>query len=59
MGLEQVPSTASLARIFGEAGVARLEPKKKPRSALAAVRLSGPECVLATRRDRVRVEWRA
>lgn len=33
MGLDQVPSTASLARIFGEAGVARLEPKKKPRSA--------------------------
>jgi putative transposase len=33
MGLEPVPSTASLARIFREAGVARLEPKKKPRSA--------------------------
>jgi putative transposase len=33
MGLGQVPSTASLARIFREAGVARLEPKKKPRSA--------------------------
>ncbi len=33
MGLHQVPSTASLARIFREAGVARLEPKKKPRSA--------------------------
>ncbi len=33
MGLEQAPSTASLARIFREAGVARLEPKKKPRSA--------------------------
>jgi putative transposase len=29
MGLEQVPSMASLARIFREAGVARLEPKKK------------------------------
>jgi len=28
-----VPSIASLARIFREAGVARLEPKKKPRSA--------------------------
>lgn len=28
-----VPSVASLARIFREAGVARLEPKKKPRSA--------------------------
>lgn len=33
MGLEQVPSTASLARIFREAGVARLEPRKKPHSA--------------------------
>jgi transposase InsO family protein len=28
-----VPSVAALARIFREAGVARLEPKKKPRSA--------------------------
>ena len=33
MDLPLVPSTASLARIFREAGVARLEPKKKPRSA--------------------------
>lgn len=33
MGLDPVPSFASLARIFREAGVARLEPKKKPRSA--------------------------
>ena len=33
MGLSQVPSTASLARIFRQAGVARVEPKKKPRSA--------------------------
>jgi transposase InsO family protein len=33
MGLDPVPSTASLARIFRQAGVARLEPKKKPRSA--------------------------
>jgi transposase InsO family protein len=33
MGLDQVPSTASLARIFREAGVPRLAPKKKPRSA--------------------------
>ena len=33
MGLDPVPSTASLARIFREAGVARLEPKKKPRAA--------------------------
>jgi putative transposase len=33
MGLGSVPSTASLARIFRETGVARLEPRKKPRSA--------------------------
>ena len=33
MGLDLVPSTASLARIFRQAGVARAEPKKKPRSA--------------------------
>jgi putative transposase len=33
MGLDPVPSIASLARIFREAGVARLEPRKKPRSA--------------------------
>jgi transposase InsO family protein len=33
MGLEPVPSTASLARIFREAGVARLEPRKRPRAA--------------------------
>jgi putative transposase len=33
IGLPEVPSTASLARIFGQTGVARLEPKKKPRSA--------------------------
>jgi hypothetical protein len=33
MGLPVVPSTAALARIFREAGVARLEPKKKPRAA--------------------------
>ncbi|WP_445900733.1 DDE-type integrase/transposase/recombinase [Gordonia westfalica] len=33
MGLTQVPSTASLARIFRQAGVARREPRKKPRSA--------------------------
>jgi putative transposase len=33
MGLDAVPSIASLARIFRQAGVARAEPKKKPRSA--------------------------
>jgi len=33
MGFEVVPSVASLARIFRQAGVARFEPKKKPRSA--------------------------
>ena len=33
LGMDPVPSTASLARIFREAGVAKVEPKKKPRSA--------------------------
>lgn len=32
LGLTPVPSTASLARIFRDAGVARVEPRKKPRS---------------------------
>jgi transposase InsO family protein len=33
MGLDPVPAVASLARIFRQAGVARVEPKKRPRSA--------------------------
>jgi len=33
MGIKDPPSVASLARIFRQAGVARLEPKKKPRAA--------------------------
>ena len=33
MGLESVPSVASLARIFRAAGVARVEPRKRPRAA--------------------------
>lgn len=33
MGLDDVPSTAALARIFREVGVARTEPRKRPRSA--------------------------
>lgn len=32
LGLDPAPSTASLARIFRDAGVARAEPKKKPRA---------------------------
>ena len=32
MGLDPVPSVASLARIFRQAGVARVEPRKKPRA---------------------------
>jgi putative transposase len=32
LGMVPVPSTASLARIFRNAGVARVEPKKKPRA---------------------------
>ena len=33
LGLSPVPSTASLSRIFRDAGVAKVEPKKRPRSA--------------------------
>ena len=33
LGIEPVPSTASLSRIFRTAGVARFEPSKKPRAA--------------------------
>jgi putative transposase len=33
LGMTPVPSVASLVRIFRETGVARLEPRKKPRSA--------------------------
>ena len=33
LGMTPVPSVATLARIFREKGVARLEPKKRPRSA--------------------------
>jgi hypothetical protein len=32
LGMEPVPSTASLSRIFRDAGVAKTEPRKKPRS---------------------------
>ena len=32
LGMDPVPSVASLARIFRDAQVARLEPKKKPRA---------------------------
>jgi putative transposase len=33
LGMTPVPSVSSLARIFRDAGVARLEPRKKPRAA--------------------------
>ena len=33
LGMAPVPSVASLARIFRDAGVARVEPRKKPRAA--------------------------
>lgn len=55
MGLTCVPSTASPARVFRDAGVARCEPKKKPRSAWrrfvdpapnACLQLDGTEYVL-------------
>ena len=54
MGLEPVPSVASLARIFRESGVARLEPRKKPRAAYRRFVYPAPNCLLAAGRDRVR-----
>jgi putative transposase len=55
LGLTPVPSTASLSRIFRDAGVARVEPRKKPRASFrrsvspapnACWQLDGTECVL-------------
>jgi transposase InsO family protein len=55
LGMTPVPSTASLSRIFREAGVARLEPRKKPRASFrrfvypapnACWQLDGTEYVL-------------
>lgn len=55
LGLVPVPSTASLSRIFRDAGVARVEPRKKPRASFrrfvypapnACWQLDGTEYVL-------------
>jgi transposase InsO family protein len=55
LGMTPVPSTASLARIFRDAGVARVEPRKKPRASFrrfvypapnACWQLDGTEYVL-------------
>ena len=55
LGMTPVPSTASLSRIFREAGVARVEPRKKPRASFrrfvypapnACWQLDGTEYVL-------------
>ena len=55
LGMEPVPAVSSLARIFRDAGVARLEPKKKPRASFrrfvypapnACWQLDGTEYVL-------------
>ncbi|MHB1173139.1 MAG: integrase core domain-containing protein [Lacisediminihabitans sp.] len=55
LGMTPVPSTASLARIFRDAGVARAEPRKKPRASFrrfvypapnACWQLDGTEYVL-------------
>jgi putative transposase len=55
LGMEPVPAVSSLARIFREAGVARVEPKKKPRASFrrfvypapnACWQLDGTEYVL-------------
>jgi putative transposase len=55
LGMEPVPAVSSLARIFRDAGVARLEPRKKPRASFrrfvypapnACWQLDGTEYVL-------------
>jgi putative transposase len=55
LGMRPVPSTASLSRIFRDAGVARVEPRKKPRASFrrfvypapnACWQLDGTEYVL-------------
>lgn len=55
LGLSPVPSTASLSRIFRDSGVARVEPRKKPRASFrrfvypapnACWQLDGTEYVL-------------
>jgi transposase InsO family protein len=56
MGLDPVPSVASLARIFRKAGVARAKAEKEAAFGVAAVRLSRTERVLTAGRDRVRAE---
>jgi putative transposase len=45
MGLEPVPSVASLARIFRQSDVARLEPRKKPRAAYRRFVYPAPNCL--------------
>ena len=58
MGLDPVPSIASLARIFREAGVARAGAEEEAPLGVAPVRLPGAERVLAARRHRVRADRR-
>lgn len=41
----RAPSTAALARIFREAGVARIEPKKRPRAAYRRFVYPAPNCL--------------
>ena len=62
MGVVPVPSTAALSRIFRDAGVARVEPRKKPRASFrrfvypapnACWQLDGIEYVLTGGRKRV------
>ena len=58
MGLEVVPSVASLARIFRRRRRGAAGTEEETESRLAPVRLSGPERLLAARRHRVRTHPR-
>lgn len=54
LGMDPVPSTASWARVFREAGVARAEPKKKPRASYRRFVYPAPNTCWQFDGDRVR-----
>ncbi len=58
MGLDEVPSTAALSRIFREGWWLVVEPKKKPRSAWRRFVYPCPNACWQPRRHRVRAHRR-
>ncbi|XUK63509.1 hypothetical protein ABMA10_16205 [Plantibacter sp. RU18] len=45
MGFQELPSRATLARIFVRAGVVEAEPRKRPRSAFRRFVYPAPNCL--------------